>query len=69
MFTSIKEIKRFKNLNSSRQKFYIASILRGVRVSSFTTRFSGPITSTRTALKRNFFTFSYEIMRGAVLVI
>ena len=31
--------------------------------------FSGPITSTRTALKQIFSTFSYEITRGAVRVI
>ena len=61
-------IKRFKNLNFSRQKFYIALILRGVRVSSFTTLFSGPITSPRTALKR-MFTFSHELTRGSVRVI
>ena len=32
-------------------------------------RFPGPITSTQTALKGIFFTFSYEITRGAVRVI
>ena len=30
--------------------------------------FSGPITSTRTALKRIFSTFSYEVTRGTVRV-